>query len=368
MKLYSPYTFKKSGKQSINRIALAPMTNLQSNSDGTLSDAEYRWLVRRAKEGFGVIITCAAHVSLDGQGWEGELGIFDDKHLEGLTRLAEGIREHNSLSIVQIFHGGARSPQSVTGRQPWSASAHTMSISKTPVEVREGTLEEIESTIEAFVLAAERAYKAGFDGVELHGAHGYLLHQFMSTETNKRTDQWGGSFENRAKFTRTILQKIKAKLPAKFIVGVRISPEDKYTFKGIDFDESLQFAKLLADDNADYIHISPWDALKKPEKYLHLDKSMIEYFREALPTDVPIIVAGEIWTGVDAEKALSFGADFVALGKAAIGIPDFPTKAKNPNFIPQKPPYTIEHLQQADLSDAFIEYMKRWQGFVVDGK
>mgnify|MGYP005849421697 CR=1 FL=1 len=368
MKLYEPYTFKNSGKQAINRIALAPMTNLQSHADGTLSDDEYRWLVRRAKEGFGTIITCAAHVSLDGQGWEGELGIFDDKHIEGLTRLANGIREHKSLSIVQIFHGGARSPQSVIGQQPWSASAHTMAISKTPVEVREGTIEEIENTIEAFVLAAERAYKAGFDGVELHGAHGYLLHQFMSTETNKRNDEWGGSFENRTKFTRTILQKIKAKLPAEFLVGVRISPEDKYTFKGIDFDESLQFAKLLAEDGADFIHISPWDALKKPEKYLHLDKTMIEYFRAALPADVAIMVAGEIWTGVDAEKAIQLGADFVALGKAAIGIPDFPTKAKDPNFIPQKPPYTIEHLQQADLGKEFIEYMKRWQGFVDGGK
>ncbi len=368
MQLYTPYTFKNSGKQAINRITLAPMTNLQSHADGTLSDDEYRWLVRRAKEGFGVIITCAAHVSLDGQGWEGELGIFDDKHIEGLTRLANGIRKYKSLSIVQIFHGGARSPQSVTRQQPWSASAHTMTVSKAPVEVREGTLAEIENTIEAFVAAAERAYKSGFDGVELHGAHGYLLHQFVSTETNKRNDEWGGSFENRTKFSRTILQKIKAKLPADFLVGVRISPEDKYTFKGIDFDESLHFAKLLAEDGADFIHISPWDALKKPEKYLNEEKTMIEYFRKALPADVAIMVAGEIWTGVHAEKAISLGADFVALGKAAIGIPDFPTKAKDPNFIPQKPPYTIEHLQQADLGKAFIEYMKRWQGFVDGGK
>jgi 2,4-dienoyl-CoA reductase-like NADH-dependent reductase (Old Yellow Enzyme family) len=366
VQLYSPFTFQKSGKQAINRIVLAPMTNLQSHEDGTLSDDEYRWLIRRAKEGFGIIITCAAHVSFDGQGWVGELGIFDDKHIEGLTRLANGIHEHNSLGIVQIFHGGARSPESTTGLQPWSASAHTMNISKTPVEVREGTLQEIENTIHAFVAAAERAYQSGFDGVELHGAHGYLLHQFISTDTNKRTDEWGGTFENRIKLLRTILQKIKNKLPSTFIVGVRLSPEDKYTFKGIDFDESLQLAKILADDGADYIHISPWDALKKPEKYLHDEKTMITYFREALPLDIPIMVAGEIWTGTDAEKAIQLGADFVALGKAAIGIPDFPTKAKDANFIPQKPPYTVQHLKEADLSDTFISYMKRWQGFVEE--
>jgi 2,4-dienoyl-CoA reductase-like NADH-dependent reductase (Old Yellow Enzyme family) len=366
MKLFTPYTFKNSGKQAINRIALAPMTNLQSHDDGTLSDDEYRWLLRRSKEGFGIIITCAAHVALDGQGWKGELGIFDDKHIEGLTKLASGIHQHNSLAIVQIFHGGARSPEDVTGKQPWSASAHTMNISKTPVEVREATIEDIENTINNFVSAAERAFKAGFDGVELHGAHGYLLHQFISTFTNQRTDDWGGSFNNRSRLVLTILKRIKAVVPTSFIVGVRLSPEDKHTFQGIDFDESVALAVALANAGADYIHISPWDALKKPEKYPDVNKTIIEYFRNALPNDVPIIVAGEIWTREDAEKAINLGCDFVALGKAAIGIPDWPTMVKDNNYIPQKPPYTVQHLLEADLSTSFVEYMKRWKGFVVE--
>ena len=97
MKLFTPYTFTRSGKISNNRIALAPMTNTQSNDDGTLGEDEYRFLTRRAKEGFGMIFTCASHVTADGQGWRGELGIFDDKHIEGLSRLSNGIHRRNRL-------------------------------------------------------------------------------------------------------------------------------------------------------------------------------------------------------------------------------------------------------------------------------
>lgn len=266
-KLFLPFDFSNSQKTVKNRLALAPMTNMQSNEDGTLGDDEYNWLISRAKEDFGTIITCAANVSKDGQGWPGELGIYDDKHISGLSKLAKGIKEFGSLALIQIFHGGARSPESLIGMQPWSASAHTMSHPKQPVEVRAATEEEIERVIEDFVKAAKRAAEAGFDGVELHGAHGYLIHQFLSTATNHRHDKWGGSFENRSRFARTILQKIKSSMNEDFLVGVRISPEDKYTFHGIDFDESIEFSKLLVDDGADFIHLSPWDALKKPEKY-----------------------------------------------------------------------------------------------------
>ena len=363
--MHKPYHFKASGKVAPNRIVLAPMTNMQSHTDGTLSEDEYRWLMRRAKEGFGIIFTCAAHVSLDGQGWKGELGIFDDKHIAGLSRLTADIRKEGSLSFMQIFHGGARSPEEVTGRQPWSASAHTMTISKTPVEVREGTVDEILATIEAFVAAAHRAHKAGFDGVELHGAHGYLLHQFISTFTNRRNDEWGGSFENRSRLVRTILQRTKAELPATFMVGVRLSPEDKLTFKGIDFDESLELAALLAADGADFIHVSPWDAFKKPEKYPDSNKALITYFREKLPEHVPIMVAGNIWSSADGQKALDLGTDFIALGKVGIAIPDWPTLSKNPDFDPPRPPYTVDRLKAADLSDTFVGYMKKWPGFVV---
>ncbi len=366
MSLLTPYTFHESGLTTMNRVALAPMTNQQSNEDGTLSDDEYNWLIRRASGGFGIIITCAAHVSKDGQGWPGELGIFDDIHLPGLRRLAQGIHNHKSLAIVQIFHGGARSPMNVTGTQPWSASKHTMQVGNKNVEIAEGTIDQINKTIDAFVASAIRAYDAGFDGVELHGAHGYLLHQFISTVTNTRTDEWGGSFENRTKLIRTILQKIKKTVPSNFVVGVRLSPEDKYTFQGIDFDESLALASLLSADGADYIHVSPWDALKKPEKYPDGDKSLITYFRDVLPTKTAVIVAGEIWTREDGERALALGADMVAMGKSAIGMAEWPKLIQDPNFVPIRPPYSPEYLQNEGLGAKFIEYMKKWKGFVAE--
>lgn len=363
--LFTPFTFLN-GRQTPNRIALAPLTNLQSHDDGTLSDNEYNWLVSRAREGFGLIITCAANVSKDGQGWQGELGIYDDAHLQGLTRLATGIKQYGSLAIAQIFHGGARSPESLIGTQPLSASAHQMPHAKTPVPVREATADDIKRIINDFVQAAVRAEKAGFDGVELHGAHGYLIHQFLSKITNRRTDEWGGAFENHNRFLLSILKGIREKVSRSFIVGVRLSPEDKYTFEGIDFDESLALARILASEGADYIHLSPWDALKKPEKYPDGAKRLIEYFRDAVPT-MPLLVAGNIWDDADAELAIDLGADIVALGKAAIGNANWPTLAKAQTD-PLRPPYTVEYLLQQHLSPPFVEYMKRWKGFVEDGK
>jgi len=365
MNIFSPYQFTSAGVTLKNRIALAPMTNTQSHEDGTLSEDEYRWLIRRAKGGFGMIITCASHVSKDGQGWPGELGIYSDNHLEGLSRLVKGIHQYESLAIVQLFHGGARSPQSVSGSKPWSASAHESGSGEKRIQVREATIEDIERVILDFKQAAIRAYQAGFDGVELHGAQGYLLHQFLSSVTNQRKDEWGGVFDNRAKLLRTILQQIRLSLPEKFIIGVRISPEDKYTFQGIDFDHSLKLALYLEADGADYIHISPWDALKRPEKYADIDKIMITYFRETLHPGTAIVVAGEIWTPDEANQAMAAGADIVALGRAAIGIPDWPYKAADPAYIPQKPPYSVTHLKEADLSEPFIEYMRRWKDFVL---
>ena len=109
---------------------------------------------------------------------------------------------------------------------------------------------------------------AGFDGVELHGAHGYLLHQFLSKKTNQRKDEWGGSFENRTRLLRNIARRVRETLPKNFIVGVRLSPEEKIAMPGIDLDEMLELSRLLSEeDGVDFIDISAWEALKRPEKY-----------------------------------------------------------------------------------------------------
>ena len=185
-----------------NRSVLAAMTNKQSHVDGTLSDDEATFLLRRAKGGFGIITTAASHVQESGQGWVGELGGWGDHHLPGLTNLATRLKEYEARSFVQIFHGGMRAPSSITGQQPCSASENY--ISEKEGNSRELTTQEVEETISAFVDAAKRCESAGFDGVELHGAHGYLIAQFLGTNTNRRSDQFGGNMKARCKFLSLI--------------------------------------------------------------------------------------------------------------------------------------------------------------------
>lgn len=363
MNLFERVTIGESGMLSVNRVVLAPMTNKQSNPDGTLSDNEYNWLVRRAKGGFGMVITCATYVSEDGKGWDGELGACNNDQVEGLTRLAEGIHDNDSLAILQLFHGGSRAPEKVTHVQPLSSSAHI--IKGTPIKrIKEASIFDIERIISDFTNAARRAYKAGFDGVELHGAHGYLFHQFLSTTVNQRKDEFGGSFENRCQLLRTVLQNLRSELPKSFIIGIRLSPEDRGSFEGIDFDESIQTAELLADEGADYIHISAWEALKKPNKYPEEEKTIIRRFRDALPEEVTVIISGEIWTKEEAEKCIEEGADMVSIARAAVANPDWANLAKNKNFEPIRPPYTHQQLEAADVSEPFVEYLKSWEGFV----
>ena len=164
------FEFLRTGKKLRNRAVVAAMTNKQSNEDGSLSDEEINWLLRRADGGFGIVTTAASHVVREGKGWDGEMGVWGDHQLQGLTRLAEGIRERGAVSLGQIFHGGMRCPQGLTGVQPVSASVNPTSDSDTG-ETRALEDSEIEELVEAFAAAAARCEKAGFDGVEIHGAH-----------------------------------------------------------------------------------------------------------------------------------------------------------------------------------------------------
>lgn len=364
--VFDPWTFTRSQRVCPNRLAVAAMTNKQSQADGTLSDEELRWLAHRAQGGFGMVTTCAAHVRPDGQGWDGELGVFDDKLIPGLTRLASAISAHGALGIVQLFHGGMRAPSRLTGQQPWSAS--TFILEQNNFEVpRPATEPEILETIEAFAAAAARCEAAGFAGVELHGAHSYLLCQFLGRVSNTRTDRWGGPLlDNRARLILETLRAVRERCSERFIVGVRISPE--ITTLGVDFDESQTVARWLAEQGADFIHVSLWDSWQPSRKYPDDPRPLTTIFREAIPADCPLIIAGGIWTPAQVHEIMSQGADFVAMARAAIGNPDWPQQAREPGYAPARPPYTPEALAKATLSPAFIDYMRRWAGFVTDGR
>ncbi len=360
MKITTPLRFRNGGVAP-NRVWLAPMTNLQSHDDGTLSDDELAWLLRRADGGFGVIETCAAHVSRDGQGWRGELAVFDDAHVPGLTRLATEVKARGVLGIVQLFHGGLRADPELTGGDTWSASA----IEEPGVPVpRAATEDEIARVLHDFPRAAVRAHRAGFDGVELHGAHGYLLGQFVSATVNRRTDRWGGDLEGRARLMREATRAVRAAVPSSFLVGVRLSLEDWGQSKGLDLDESLTVARWLCDDGIDFLHASLWTASRNTKK--RPDAHPIPLVRGVMPADVPLVIAGSVWTRREAEGFLAMGADAIALGRAAIANPDWPRRIEDPAWEPRRPPLTTAELVERGLSPTFAGYMRRWKGFVAD--
>ena len=341
-----------------NRFMLAPLTNSQSHADGRLSDDEFHWLTWRAKGGFGLVMTCASHVQRVGQGFPGQLGVFSDDHLPGLSRLAAAIRHEGALSAIQLHHAGIRSPAELIGAQPVGPSDDAEFGARALSEA------EVEALVEDFIAAAVRAERAGFDGVELHGAHGYILCAFLSVETNRRTDRWGGSLENRARIVREIIAGVRARTRPNFQLGLRLSPERF----GLQLGEQRALAgELMANGQLDWLDMSLWSAFKAPMEADFAERPLIDWFTD-LPRGVTRLgVAGKLTSGGDCRQALEHGADFVILGRAAILHHDFPPRlAADPDFQTIDLPVTRDYLRNERLSPTFIDYMRNWKGFVAD--
>ena len=353
--LFAPLAFTR-GPGMKNRFMLAPLTNTQSHADGTLSDDEFRWLTYRAEGGFGLTMTCAAHVQRQGQGFPGQLGVFGDEHLPGLTRLAAAIKAAGSVAAVQLHHAGMRSPKELIGEAPVCPSEDEATGS------RALTLAEVEQLVEDFVAAAVRAEKAGFDGVEIHGAHGYIICQFLSPTINRRTDRYGGSPENRARILREIIDGIRARCRPDFTLGLRLSPE-RFDLELAEIRDLAQ--AVMAQGKIDYLDMSLWDVAKEPNEEAFKGRTLMSYFTELDRGNVRLGVAGKIMSAQTARACLDNGADYVLIGRAAILHHDFPEKvAADPNFTSVALPVSREHLKAERLSPAFIAYMNNWKGFV----
>ncbi len=361
MSIASSFRLPRTGTVLRNRTVLAAMTNKQSAEDGTLSHAEIQWLVRRAAGGFGITTTAATHVTEGGKSWSGEMGVWSDHHLPGLTRLADGIRAAGSISLAQLFHGGRRAPREYTGVQPVSASA--MPGDERTEAARALSADEVESLVEAFIAAAVRCARAGLDGVELHGAHGYLISQFLGTRTNRRADRWGGDLPGRAQFLQAIVEGIRAATGPDFLIAVRLSPQ--LPDIGITLKDSEALAPLVAGWGVDLVHVSCWDVAIRAEDD---NRTFTRRFRAALGPAVPLISTGGIWSRSDAHFTLEEGADLVGVARAGIGHPDWPQQLMAGTVEPARPPFTPAQLAAADLSPPFIDYMRRWKGFVTDGR
>ncbi|MEC7983676.1 MAG: NADH:flavin oxidoreductase [Myxococcota bacterium] len=350
-----PLTFS-CGLSMKNRFMLAPMTNHQSHADGRLSDDEFRWLTMRARGGFGLTMTCASHVQPVGQGFPGQLGIFSDDLLDGHKRLSAGIRREESLAVIQLHHAGTRSPETLIGQTPICPSADPQT------GARAMTHDEVLQLRDDFIAAGIRAKEAGYHGVELHGAHGYIICQFLSPRYNRREDEYGGSPENRARLSFEILRAIRRECGPNFLLGMRISPE-RY---GLQLNETLAFSQKILDAHViDFLDVSLWDSFKYPEEENHQQQTLLAYITQLQKNDVKLTVAGKISTAKHVRQILDSGIDFVTIGRAGIIHHDYPKKVlSNPNFEPMSTPVTREHLAKEGLGEKFIDYMTRWKGFV----
>lgn len=326
--LFESFSFPN-GIQLKNRIVMAPMTNFSSNPDGTVTDAEVTYYAKRSG-GVGMVVTACTYVTANGKGFHGEFGGDHDDLIPSLRQLATSIKEQGAKAILQIFHGGREVPPELVNGDVVSASRIASEGEGKPVP-RELKDDEIESIIHAFGETTRRAIEAGYDGVEIHGANGYLIQQFFSPHSNRREDRWGGSLEKRLTFPMAVVDEVKkivaehAKNP--FLVGYRFSPEEPQT-PGITMADTMALVDVLADKNLDYLHVSLMDFWSFPRRGVEDTRSRIEIIQERAGSKVPVIGVGSIYTADDALKAIQTGVPLLALGRELIIDPDWVQKIK----------------------------------------
>ena len=326
-RLFSPG--KMGPMQLRNRVVMAPMVVQLASESGAVTQRTVDYYVRRAAGGAGLVIVEASYIAPEAKAFACQLGIDRDGLVPGHFELVEAIHRHGAKVALQIHHGGGRADPALTGGvlvtpSPVAQDAHA-------VVPREATPQEIETWAESYARAAGRAQRAGYDAVEIHGAHGYLIHEFLSPASNRRSDAYGGSPENRRRFAGLVIRRVREAVGARFPILFRMSAEGGY---GIE--AAVEIAQALEAWGVDAIHVSvggtapitlvPPDTspMARPEGWLTGYAATIKK-----RVSVPIIVVGEIRHPVFAEEVLAQGkADFIALGRQLLADPDWPAKAE----------------------------------------
>jgi 2,4-dienoyl-CoA reductase-like NADH-dependent reductase (Old Yellow Enzyme family) len=325
--LFESFTYR-SGVEVKNRLVMAPMTNFSSNPDGTVTDGEIEYYERRSN-GVGMVITACTYATPNGKGFNGEFAADRDEMIPSLKRLASAIQARGAKAVLQIFHGGRECPPDlVPGGETVSAS-DVAPDREGAVAPRPLTDEEIVAIIRDFGEATRRAIEAGYDGVEIHGANGYLIHQFFSPHTNRREDRWGGSLEKRLAFPLAIVEEVqkvvKEHAKAPFAVGYRFSPEEPET-PGITMEDTLVLVDALADKSLDYLHISLMDFTSMPRRGVEGDaKTRLQLVQDRVGDRVPVMGVGSIRTADEALQAAQI-VPLVAIGRELIIDPDWVEK------------------------------------------
>jgi 2,4-dienoyl-CoA reductase-like NADH-dependent reductase (Old Yellow Enzyme family) len=317
--LFEPYSASRLKLR--NRLVVPPMATFSGNEDGSVHPDEIAFLARRAKGGFGLIITGACYVIQHGRAFTGQWGCENDGRIPDLRRMADAIHAGGAAAFLQIHHGGRHCPSKLCGRQPLSAS-DVASPRPNGEAAAAMTEEQIQETISAYAAAACRAKEAGFDGVEIHGANGYLLHQFVSPMTNKRTDAWG---KDRLAFPRAVVDAVLEAV-GEYPVGYRFSPDEGET-PGLRMADTLPLVDMLCGRPLAYVHVST-DDRRQGSPTGEYEGPALGKIAAHVKGRLPVIGVGGVRTLEDAEDVLALGADLVAIGRVSITEPDWPKKAE----------------------------------------
>lgn len=294
------------------------MTTYSANADDTVSDAEITYY-RERSYGVGAVITACAYVIEGGKGFPGQISAASDDFIPSLTRIADAIHDGGAKAFLQIYHGGRQSPRQLVPNGDVVSASDT--VAADGGLARALTTAEIEDIVAAFGEATRRAILAGFDGVEIHGANTYLLQQFFSGFTNKRTDRYGGTVEKRMTFLLDIIASVNDAKAAfaddSFIVGYRFSPEEPEE-DGITLDDTLLLVDRLANEPLDYLHVSLGDFRAEARRYSGEKENRITILQRTINGRMPLVGVGSVYTAADTVKAEATGTDLLAIGRALL--------------------------------------------------
>jgi len=330
--LFSP--MKIGNLEMANRLVVSAMVTLYCHDDGTATEKYIAYHEAKAKGGWGLIITEDYAIDPTGRGFPRLAGLWEDAQIKSHAELTRRVHQYNSKIFAQIYHAGRQTNPLVIGRQPWAPSPIPCPINQTiPHEM---TIDEIHEMVEKFGDCALRTKKAGFDGIEIHGAHGYLIAQFLSPYSNKRTDRYGGNLPNRMRFALEVIANIRAKVGTDFPLGFKISA-DEYVPGGRTIEETKAIAVLLQEAGIDVILVSAGvygsNAAITPSAAT--PQGWIVDFAEEVKkvVNIPVMTVGRIIEPLVAETILTSGkADFIAMGRASLADPELPIKAAAGDF------------------------------------
>jgi 2,4-dienoyl-CoA reductase-like NADH-dependent reductase (Old Yellow Enzyme family) len=320
-----------------NRVFVSPMCEY-SSEDGFANDWHFGHLAGRAVGGAGLVFTEATAVTPEGRISPQDLGIWKDEHVEMLARIVRFVHEQGSVAGMQLAHAGRKAstfrPWSGEGRVPEEQGGWSNVIAPTAQrfvdnypQPREMTADDIAATTDAFVAAAKRALAAGFRVIEIHAAHGYLIHEFLSPLSNHRTDEYGGSFENRTRLVREIATAIRRVWPEQLPLFTRISSTD-WVEGGWDIDQSIALARQLKTLGVDFIDCSSGGNAAQAK--IPLGPGYQTVFAERVRKDADILTGavGMITSATQAEHIVMSGqADAVLIAREFLRDPYFPMRA-----------------------------------------